>query len=84
MDQCWLQEWEAARLDLFAGKEDRNIGCISCAAVRSVRPDALEISWYPNIFDRLHEVFLLLPRSAFVAFVDIYDYDEKPHIFVKT
>ena len=84
MDQCWLQEWEAARLDLFDGKEDRNIGYISYAAVRSAGPDALEISWYPNIFDRFHELSVLLPRSAFVACVDIYDYDEKPHIFVKT
>lgn len=84
MDECWLKEWEAARLELFTGSGDRNVGYISYAVVRSATPDALEISWYPNIFDRFHEVSVVLPRDAFVACVDIYDYDEKPHIFVKS
>ena len=84
MEECWLNEWEAARLDLFAGKEDRNVGYISYAAVHNATSEALEISWYPNVFDRFHEVAVVLPRSAFVACVDIYDYDEKPHIFVKS
>lgn len=83
MDECWLKEWEAARLELIAGKEDRNVGYISYAAVRHATSKALQISWYPNIFDRFHEVSVILPRAAFVACVDIYDFDEKPHIFVK-
>lgn len=84
MDECWLMDWEAARLDLFAGKGDRNVGYISHAAVRAAAPDALQVSWYPNVVDRFHEVSVLLPREAFVACVDIYDYDEKPYIFVKS
>lgn len=83
MDEKWIPEWEAAYLDLFEGKEFRNIGYISYAAVRSATPEALEISWYPNIFDRFHEVSVVLPREAFVACIDVHDYDEKPHIFVK-
>ncbi len=83
MDECWLKEWEAAYLDIFAGKSDRNVGYISYAAVRHATSESLQISWYPNIFDRFHEVSVILPREAFVACVDIYDYDEKPHIFVK-
>jgi hypothetical protein len=84
MDEQWIPEWEAAYLELFDGKEFRNVGYISYAAVRSATADALEISWYPNIFDRFHEVAVVLPRDAFVTCIDVYDYDEKPHIFVKS
>ena len=84
MDEKWMPEWEAAYLELFSGKELENVGYISYAAVRKATPESLEISWYPNINDRFHEVSVVLPREAFVTCVDVYDYDEKPHIFVKT
>ncbi|MEI2678600.1 MAG: hypothetical protein V9G29_12515 [Burkholderiaceae bacterium] len=84
MDESWITDWELAYLDFFEGKPFRNVGYISYAAVRQASADALEISWYPNIMDRFHEVSVLLPRSAFVACIDVYDYDEKPHIFVKS
>ncbi len=83
MDERWIPEWEAAYLDLFNGEDFRNVGYISYAAVRSATPDALEISWYPNVFDRFHEVTVVLARDAFVCCIDVHDYDEKPHIFVK-
>lgn len=83
MDERWIPEWETAYLEFFEGREFRNVGYISYAAVRSATTDALEISWYPNIFDRFHEITVVLPRDAFVACIDVYDYDEKPHIFVK-
>lgn len=84
MDESWMAEWELAYLDLFSGKPFRNIGYISRTAVRQVSTAVLEVSWYPNIWDRFHEVSVLLPRSAFVACIDVIDYDEKPHIFVKS
>lgn len=84
MDERWLPEWENAYLKFFEGGKYQNIGYISYAAVRSATANALEISWYPNIFDRFHEVTVVLPRDAFVACIDVYDYDEKPHIFVKS
>lgn len=84
MDEQWMASWEKSYLALFAGKNFRNVGYISYAAVRKATPDALELSWYPNIFDRFHEVSVVLHRSAFVTCVDVYDYDEKPHIFVKS
>ena len=84
MDESWMTEWETAYLDLFKGKAFRNVGYISYAAIRTASADALEVSWYPNSMDRFHEVSVLIPRAAFVACIDLYDYDEKPHIFVKS
>lgn len=84
MDEKWIPEWEKNYLDFFDGGEFRNVGYISYAAVRSATLDALEISFYPNIMDRFHEVSVVLPRDAFVLCIDVDDYDEKPHIFVKS
>jgi hypothetical protein len=84
MDEKWLRPWERSYLSFFDGKDFKNVGYISYAAVREAREEALEISWYPNTLDRFHEVSVLLPRSAFVACVDVPDCDEKPHIFVKS
>ena len=83
MDEKWIPEWERNYLDFFDGGEFRSVGYISYVAVRSVTLNALEISFYPNTFDRFHEVSVVLPRDAFVSCIDVYDYDEKPHIFVK-
>lgn len=79
-----MPECEAAYLDLFNGGELKIVGYISYASVRAVFDGALEISWYPNIFDRFHEVIVTLPRDAFVRCVDVDDFDGKPHIFVKS
>jgi hypothetical protein len=84
MDESWMTDWESAYVDLFDGKPFRNVGYISYAAVRQSSAEALEVSWYSNIMDRFHEVSVVLPRSAFVACIDVYNYDEKPHIFVKS
>lgn len=84
MGEEWIADWEKAYLDFFNGEEFQYIGYISYAAVNSTSPDALDISWFPNIFDRFHEVRAVLPRDAFVACIDVPSYDEKPHIFVKS
>jgi hypothetical protein len=84
MDDCWLEEYESAFLDLFHGKDFRNVGYISYAAVRNIGPESLQISWYPNRFDRFHEVTIDLPRENFIVCVEVPDRDEKPHIFVKS
>lgn len=84
VDECWMSDWEAAQVEMFDGKECRNIGYVSRATVRHIGADAIEISWYPNIFDRFHEVAILLPRSAFVLYVECPEYDEKPRIFVRS
>ena len=77
-----MSEWESAMVDFFGGDEYKYIGYISYAAARKVGTDSIEISWYPNIMDRFHEVSILLPRSKIISCVDCPSYDEKPRIFV--
>lgn len=83
MEERWIPEWEDAHLKSFAGGEWKPVGYISYISVRAASAYALDISWYPNIFDRFHEVKVILPRDEFVDCVEIYDSDAKPYIFVK-
>jgi hypothetical protein len=84
MDEKWMVEYEQAWVEVFNGGNYENVGYISYAAARVVDASSIELSWYPNIFDRFHEVLVQLPRVEFVVCVDVYDYDEKPHLFVKS
>ncbi|MFP3435956.1 hypothetical protein SB781_40025, partial [Paraburkholderia sp. SIMBA_061] len=73
----WTNHFEGKHASLAGG-------FVSHAAARSVDHEWIELSWYPNTFDRFHEVSVFLPKSAFVACVDIWKYDEKPTIFVRS
>lgn len=84
VDECWMPEWEAAQVDLFEGREYKNVGYISRAVARHINENSIELSWYPNIFDRFHEVAILLPRNAFVICVECPGYDEKTRVFVRS
>ena len=84
MDECYLQEYEASMLDVFADKGGAPIGYISYSAARKINEHSLDESWYPNISSRFHEVAISLPRNQFVTCVGSWRYSEKPHIFVKS
>lgn len=82
MDVKWMAEYERGLLDGLAGAEWPNVGYISYAAARSAHSDGVELSWYPNIHDRFHEIRIHLPRRHFVACVEVHGYDEREHVFV--
>ena len=82
MGKRWLKKYESAMISMFDGGEYQIVGCITYAAVRGISESALEISWYPNIHDRFHEVSVFLPRDQVVVCVESSQYDEKTHIFV--
>jgi hypothetical protein len=84
MDERWLGQYEASLVAMFNGGKYENIGYISYAAIRHVNELSLELSWYPIVHDRFHEVTVRLPRDQFITCVDCWQYDEKPHIFVKS
>lgn len=83
MDEQWLDQYEASLVALFNRGEYENVGYISYAAIRHVDQVGLDLSWYPNVLDRFHEVRIRLPRDQFITCVDCWQYDEKPHVFVR-
>ena len=83
MGEEWIGAYEEALLNGINGKEWTAPGFISYAAARYISSDSIEISWYPNVFDRFHEIRIHLPRSGFVCCVGCRNYDEKPRVFVK-
>ena len=82
MDEMHVEAYERNMLAAFDGNSQPPPGLIAYAAARRI-DGSMQLSWYPNIFTRFHEVAITLPRSAFVACVGSWRYDEKPHIFVK-
>lgn len=86
MDEMWLEEYERSLVGIFEGRgrASESVGYISYAAARSVDETNANLSWYPNVFDRFHEVHITLPRDQFIACVGCWRYDEKPHIFVRS
>lgn len=83
MDERYMSSYEEMNLNVFDGEEHRNIGYVGYFAARKVNANSVEMSWYPNIHTRFHEVTVSLPRSEFVACVMTWNYDRNPHIFVK-
>lgn len=84
MDEKWMSAYDASLLTLFSGGERDQVGYISCAAARAIGAEAIELSWYPNVSDRFHEVRVILPRSQFIVCTECWQWDEKPRIFVRS
>lgn len=84
MDEKWMAEFEAALIKSFdePAATAYQVGFYSPAAARAISPDSAELTWYPNIFDRFHQMRITLPRSAFVTCIGSWQYDYKPLIFV--
>ena len=82
VDEKYAPEWERMHLSLFDGGSYEPVGYVSYIAVRSILPNALQVSWYPNIHDRFHEVRVSIPRSAFRQCVGCSRWDWKPTVFV--
>jgi hypothetical protein len=83
MDEQWMAEYESSMIKMFNGGDYPNVGYISYAALRQADEFGIDISWYPNIYDRFHEVRVRLPSDQFITCVDCWQYGEKPHVFIR-
>jgi hypothetical protein len=85
MDEKWMAEYDKALANSMneAGESAYSVGYYSAAAVRSIGPDSIQLSWYPNTRDRFHQMRILLPRSAFIRCVGSWQQDYDPVIFVR-
>ena len=83
VDGTQLEAYRDMMLRFFSGEEyDYKLCPVTPVAARTIRNDSIELSWYPNVYDRFHEVVVNLPRSAFLACVGSWRSDEKPRVFV--
>lgn len=83
MDKKYMREWRDC-LANDRGNGCEKIGFIDHIAARGINLETLELSWYPNVFTRFHEVPINLPKDQFVACVGSSRWDEKPHVFVES
>jgi len=83
-DEVFAEAYEQSLLDFWNGQPWEPVGYASYAVVNSVGPASVEISWFPNIYDRVHKVSVVLPREKIVFCVGSWRAEEKPSIFVKS
>lgn len=83
VDEKWMGEYNVALVEMLNGGNYEPVGFVSYAVGRAILPFSIDLSWYPNISERFHEVRISLPRDQFVACAGCDNYDEKPRIFVK-
>ena len=69
VDEAWAEPYDKSLQRVFAGGDYSSVGYVSYAVVKSSDESRLELSWYPNTYDRFHEVQIALPREVFVACV---------------
>lgn len=84
MEEKWLPQYQEAIMAFLRGEtKEFNVGEVAPVAARGLRGEVMQMSWYPNVFDRFHQVRIRLPRTAFVMAVGCWRIDEKPRVFVK-
>jgi hypothetical protein len=79
-----MAEFEREWLELYAGREYDPRHLVSYVAVRARFDELLELSWYPNVNTRFHEVRVTLPKTAFVCCIGQRRHDGNPSIFVES
>lgn len=83
MDERWMREWETGMIRMFDGGKYPVVGYVSHAAARAIDANSIELSWYPNVHTRFHEMKIALPRNQFITCVDCWQHDIDPFVFVR-
>ena len=84
VDEKYAAEYEYMYLRAFNGQSYDTVGYVSYISVIAIHENSLEISWFPNIYDRFHEVTISLPRNNIKRCVGCWQWDWKPTIFVES
>lgn len=84
MSEQYMEEFSAALIKMLRGHEGNpyEVGYVSYVAGRKINTNSIELSWYPNVHTRFHEVSISIPKDKIKACVGCWRYDIKPYIFV--
>ncbi len=84
MSEQFMEEFSASLIKML-GEHEVNpyeVGYVGYVAVRNINTNSIELSWYPNIHTRFHEVSISIPKDKIKACVGCWRYDIKPYIFI--
>ncbi len=84
VDETYIDEYEQSILRLAEDGDDKIVGYISYAAANRINDNSIELSWYPDVYNRFHEVSISLPKDQFITCVECWSWSQKPRIFVKS
>ncbi|WP_236892942.1 hypothetical protein [Desulfoluna limicola] len=79
-----MEEFSEALIKMLNGQDVNpyEVGYVAFVAGRKIRKNSIELSWYPNVHTRYHEISISIPKEKIKACVDCWRYDIKPYIFV--
>lgn len=85
MSEKYMEEFSNALVGMLEGKDKSpyEVGYVSFVAGRQINDNSLDLSWYPNVLTRFHEVSVSLPKDKIITCVGCWQYDVNPYIFVK-
>ncbi len=85
MSDQYMEEFSAALIKMLSGHEVNpyEVGYVGYVSGRKINTNSIELSWYPNVHTRFHEVSISIPKDKIKACVGCWRYDIKPYIFVE-
>lgn len=84
MSEIFMEEFSDALFKMLELDEGNpyEVGYGSFVAVRQINENSIDMSWYPNVSTRFHEVSINIPKDKIKVCVGCRRYDIKPFIFV--
>ena len=84
MSELYMEEFSAALIKMLEGKKGNpyEVGYVGYVAGRKINANSIDLSWYPNVHTRFHEISISIPKDKIKTSVGCWRYDIKPFIFV--
>ena len=85
MSEIYMEEFSAALIQMLERRivNPYEVGYSGYVTVRKINSKSIDMSWYPNVHTRFHEVSISIPKEKIKASVGCWRYDIKPYIFVE-
>ena len=84
MSEIYMEEFSDSLIKMLE-ENDVNpyeIGYVGNIAGRKINENSIDLSWYPNVNTRFHEVSISIPKDKVKVCIGCWQYGIKPYIFV--